>query len=103
MPDVHMCALKQVNTTADTAPATVVVEQERRRTIRAPLMVQGRGFMYPALTPDQLAVRRLGLASHASPLAEAHDFLCLHLARGMWLCLSGAAAPSKHDAVMIRT
>ena len=35
----------------------MVVEQERKRTIRVPLTVQGRGFVYPALTADQLAVR----------------------------------------------
>ena len=42
----------------------MVVEQERKRTIRAPLTVQGRGFVYSALTADQLAVH-LSMPSQA--------------------------------------
>lgn len=34
----------------------MVVEQERKRTIRVPLVVGGRGFLFPGLTAPQLMV-----------------------------------------------
>ena len=46
---------QQANVTAGGEPATVVVEQERKRTIRVPLTITGRGFVYPGLTANQLA------------------------------------------------
>lgn len=48
----------KANSTAKTpeAPKTMVVEQERKRTIRVPLVVGGQGFLYPGLTAPQLMV-----------------------------------------------
>ena len=45
-------------------PATIVVEQKRKRSIRVPLTIAGRGFVYPGLTERQLAASPLDNAEH---------------------------------------
>lgn len=44
------------NATEPEPPATMVVQRERRRTIRVPLKIGGRGFLLPGLSAAQRQV-----------------------------------------------